>query len=137
MRVLMLGWEFPPFISGGLGTACYGLTKGMSEIGTEVLFVLPRPVEASFATHVTLLTPLGAGSSMYRIEGFKNILFRTVDAGFGVSAYQVAAALAASTAARTSASEASATSPDCTPVAGLNTGAVRPLVPETFRPAMK
>lgn len=96
MRVLMLGWEFPPFISGGLGTACYGLTKGMSEIGTEVLFVLPRPVEASFATHVTLLTPLGAGSSMYRIEGFKNILFRTVDAGFGVSAYQVAAALAAS-----------------------------------------
>ncbi len=96
MRVLMLGWEFPPFISGGLGTACYGLTKGMSEIGTEVLFVLPRPVEASFATHVTLLTPLGVGSSMYRIEGFKNITFRTVDAGFGVSAYQMAAALAAS-----------------------------------------
>ena len=62
MRVLMLGWEFPPFISGGLGTACYGLTKGMSEIGTEVLFVLPRPVEASFATHVTLLTPKSAGS---------------------------------------------------------------------------
>ena len=96
MRVLMLGWEFPPFISGGLGTACYGLTKGMSEIGTEVLFVLPRPVEASFATHVTLLTPQGAGSSMYRIEDFKNITFRTVDAGFGVSSYQAAAALAAS-----------------------------------------
>jgi hypothetical protein len=29
MRVLMLGWEFPPYISGGLGTACYGLTKGL------------------------------------------------------------------------------------------------------------
>jgi glycosyltransferase involved in cell wall biosynthesis len=68
----------------------------MSEIGTEVLFVLPRPVEASFATHVTLLTPQGAGSSMYRIEDFKNITFRTVDAGFGVSSYQAAAALAAS-----------------------------------------
>ena len=42
MKVFMLGWEFPPFISGGLGTACYGLTKAMSEIGTEVQFVLPR-----------------------------------------------------------------------------------------------
>ena len=46
MRVLMLGWEFPPFISGGLGTACYGLTKGLDQIGAEVLFVLPRPIEA-------------------------------------------------------------------------------------------
>jgi len=27
MRVFMLGWEFPPYISGGLGTACFGLTK--------------------------------------------------------------------------------------------------------------
>jgi hypothetical protein len=27
MHVLMLGWEFPPFIAGGLGTACHGLTK--------------------------------------------------------------------------------------------------------------
>ena len=27
MRVLMFGWEFPPHIAGGLGTACYGLTR--------------------------------------------------------------------------------------------------------------
>ena len=33
MRVFMLGWEFPPFISGGLGTACYGLTKGNERLG--------------------------------------------------------------------------------------------------------
>ena len=32
MKVLMFGWEFPPHISGGLGTACYGLTKGLSKI---------------------------------------------------------------------------------------------------------
>jgi glycosyltransferase involved in cell wall biosynthesis len=38
----MLGWEFPPFISGGLGTACYGLTRAMSCQGTQVIFVLPR-----------------------------------------------------------------------------------------------
>lgn len=30
MKVLMFGWEFPPHILGGLGTASYGLTKGLS-----------------------------------------------------------------------------------------------------------
>jgi glycosyltransferase involved in cell wall biosynthesis len=43
MRVLMFGWEFPPHISGGLGTACYGLTKGMSRIpDLDVSFVVPK-----------------------------------------------------------------------------------------------
>jgi glycosyltransferase involved in cell wall biosynthesis len=42
MKVLMLGWEFPPHISGGLGTACYGLTQGLSTHGVDVLFVVPR-----------------------------------------------------------------------------------------------
>ncbi|MFA5252751.1 MAG: hypothetical protein WC454_09240 [Phycisphaerae bacterium] len=36
----MLGWEFPPFISGGLGAACYRLTKSMSNLGTEIVLVL-------------------------------------------------------------------------------------------------
>lgn len=62
MKVLMLGWEFPPYISGGLGTACYGLTKGLSELGFEVLFVLPRAVYAPRQSHVTVLTPAGAAT---------------------------------------------------------------------------
>ena len=33
MKALMFGWEFPPHILGGLGTASYGLTKGMWECG--------------------------------------------------------------------------------------------------------
>ncbi|NLX41692.1 MAG: glycosyltransferase family 4 protein [Bacteroidales bacterium] len=41
MRVLMFGWEFPPHIAGGLGTACYGLTKGLAHHNVEVLFVMP------------------------------------------------------------------------------------------------
>jgi glycosyltransferase involved in cell wall biosynthesis len=57
MRVLMLGWEFPPFISGGLGTACYGLTKGLSRLGVDVTFVLPRHVDPAAGTHVKLLSP--------------------------------------------------------------------------------
>ncbi len=43
MKILMFGWEFPPHISGGLGTACYGLTRGLSELdGIRVTFVVPR-----------------------------------------------------------------------------------------------
>lgn len=43
MRVLMFGWEFPPHISGGLGTACYGLTKGIAHISDlDIIFVVPK-----------------------------------------------------------------------------------------------
>ncbi len=43
MKVLMFGWEFPPHISGGLGTACYGLTKGLAKLNeAEVIFVVPK-----------------------------------------------------------------------------------------------
>jgi len=43
MKVLMFGWEFPPHISGGLGTACYGLTKGLSGFDdVEIIFVVPK-----------------------------------------------------------------------------------------------
>ena len=42
MKVLMFGWEFPPHISGGLGTACYGLVKGLVHHKQEVIFVVPK-----------------------------------------------------------------------------------------------
>jgi len=58
MRVFMLGWEFPPHISGGLGTACFGMTKGLDEIGVEVTFVLPTAVPVEGQSHVRLRTPL-------------------------------------------------------------------------------
>ena len=38
----MFGWEFPPHIAGGLGTACYGMTRGLARNGVEVTFVMPR-----------------------------------------------------------------------------------------------
>jgi len=44
MKVLMFGWEFPPHILGGLGTASYGLTKGMSkQKDLEITFCIPKP----------------------------------------------------------------------------------------------
>lgn len=42
MRVLMFGWEFPPHIAGGLGTACYGMTRGLARNDVNVTFVMPR-----------------------------------------------------------------------------------------------
>ena len=43
MKVLMFGWEFPPHISGGLGTACYGLTKGLVKVGgVDIDFIIPK-----------------------------------------------------------------------------------------------
>ena len=80
MRVLMLGWEFPPFISGGLGTACYGLTRAMDQLGIKVTFVLPSMVESKYATHVKLLTPnCPASSSSLKFGELKNVAFRRIN----------------------------------------------------------
>lgn len=42
MKILTFGWDFPPSRNGGLGVACYGLTRELSQTGVEVIFVLPR-----------------------------------------------------------------------------------------------
>jgi len=88
MRILMLGWEFPPFISGGLGTACYGLTRGLDRLGTKVLFVLPRSGDPACAQHVELLTPdspraagTRRGARGGRAGEFQHVQFRTIEAG--------------------------------------------------------
>lgn len=42
MKILTFGWDFPPSRNGGLGVACFGLTRELSQTGVEVIFVLPR-----------------------------------------------------------------------------------------------
>jgi glycosyltransferase involved in cell wall biosynthesis len=42
MQILMFGWEFPPCISGGLGTACFGMTMALTGLGHEIVFVMPH-----------------------------------------------------------------------------------------------
>jgi len=85
MRVFMLGWEFPPFISGGLGTACYGLTKAMSALGTDVLFLLPRPVARYDDAHLSLVGPAGVvettiAETPIRLNDLERVTIRTVHA---------------------------------------------------------
>ena len=56
MRVLMFGWEFPPHITGGLGTACYGLTRGLSHVeDLDVLFVVPKAYGDEDQTSIQLV----------------------------------------------------------------------------------
>lgn len=47
MRVLMFGWEFPPHINGGLGTACFGMTQALRKRHTDLIFVLPCTVDGN------------------------------------------------------------------------------------------
>jgi len=46
-NVLMFGWEFPPFNSGGLGVACEGLSKALASSGVPLTFVLPFKIPIS------------------------------------------------------------------------------------------
>jgi glycosyltransferase involved in cell wall biosynthesis len=75
----MLGWEFPPFISGGLGTACYGLTKAMSQLNIDVTFCLPEIVDSKYATHVKLLSPASINPAVsHGLESLKNVTFHRI-----------------------------------------------------------
>lgn len=56
MKVLMFGWEFPPHISGGLGTACYGLTRGLLHHGADIVFVIPKAQGAENKEHFKLVS---------------------------------------------------------------------------------
>ncbi len=74
MKVLMFGWEFPPHISGGLGTACYGLTKAMSKIpDLDVLFVVPKAYgdEDESAARVMGAGDVVIDQEQLKIKGFK------------------------------------------------------------------
>ncbi len=65
MKTLMFGWEFPPLKTGGLGTACYGLTKGLKHMGVEITFVVPRTEDMESPEYVKII---GATSS-YAVPG--------------------------------------------------------------------
>ena len=56
MRVLMFGWEFPPHITGGLGTACFGLTKGLAKQNVDIIFVVPKTFGSEDQSAVRLVS---------------------------------------------------------------------------------
>lgn len=63
----MLGWEFPPYNVGGLGTACYGLTKALSALGLKIIFVVPKaPDEFDY----DFLKVVNAGIDLEHLEQY-------------------------------------------------------------------
>jgi len=59
MRVLMLGWELPPLISGGLGIACHGLLTALGREGVDVQFVVPWAVQGLECDSVKVVGAFG------------------------------------------------------------------------------
>ncbi len=72
MKVAMLGWEFPPFISGGLGTHCYELTKELKD-KCEILFFMPRTKGKVKASHVKIIQVPGGFTGPY-LKEFKGVI---------------------------------------------------------------
>lgn len=84
MKVLMFGWEFPPHISGGLGTACYGLTKSLAKQDVEVLFVMPKAMgdEDGSIGKIINASDVDMPSTSNSFESFwSNVDFLSVDSG--------------------------------------------------------
>ena len=89
MKVLMFGWEFPPHISGGLGTACYGLTKGMTTFpDMEILFVIPKMFGDEYEKSIGLIgaNNVSIRCSDVRIAGFLK-KFQQIEVGVNLLPY--------------------------------------------------
>ncbi len=65
----MLGWEYPPHITGGLGTACEGLTMALARGGIDISFVVPALLGGERAPHMTLIDSREGPSRALRKEG--------------------------------------------------------------------
>jgi len=79
VRVLMFGWEFPPFKTGGLGTACYGLTSGLKHVGVEVTFVVPRSSGTEALQHLKVIGAGDVHTSKEEIEEYTHVRLVKVD----------------------------------------------------------
>ncbi len=79
MRILMFGWEYPPLKSGGLGTACYGLTKAMASLGEQITFVLPRAQKSKFSEHMNLVSTESLRIKELEGEGHGKVKFTFID----------------------------------------------------------
>jgi glycosyltransferase involved in cell wall biosynthesis len=91
MNVLMLGWEYPPHISGGLGTACEGLTTGLARHNVGINFVVPHFFGGESAPHMQLVDT--AGSAIGYDDRGNPITRRMEGAGTAIKTTQVPAAL--------------------------------------------
>jgi glycogen(starch) synthase len=71
----MLGWEYPPNISGGLGIACHGLAEALKDEGVQLTFVVPHLSGAEAETGVTLVSAasIGIPASLVAVKDHMNM----------------------------------------------------------------
>jgi glycosyltransferase involved in cell wall biosynthesis len=71
VQVLTLGWEFPPFFTGGVGVVCEALTRALARRGVEIIYLMPRGPEQATASHLRLLV---AGSEPVELRALPSWL---------------------------------------------------------------
>ncbi|MDE1797881.1 MAG: glycosyltransferase family 4 protein [Candidatus Micrarchaeota archaeon] len=100
MRIAMLGWEFPPFISGGLGVHCFELTLRLARAGHQIDFYMPVSGQSIASPHSnirlievapTVLRPYLSFSKKGRLATYGESLLRAVRVYNEEAARQVAA----------------------------------------------
>ena len=88
MKVLMLGWELPPYNSGGLGTACYQLCKSLSKKEVDIDFILPYKAEHGIDfMNISAAQPQGVASilrSGIAYDSYKYTLDSGSEEWFGI-----------------------------------------------------
>ncbi|HBH46182.1 MAG: hypothetical protein A2445_05435 [Candidatus Jacksonbacteria bacterium RIFOXYC2_FULL_44_29] len=73
VKVLMFGWEFPPFNSGGLGVACEGLARSLAQEGVSLIFVLPRKFDYQPTNYRLIFADEDKGSSI-KVKAVNSLL---------------------------------------------------------------
>src|SRR6478609_4766788 len=68
MKILMLGWELPPFNSGGLGVACLQLSRALAASGADIDFVLPFYEGPGFE-HMSVKSAFSEPRDFFSVEG--------------------------------------------------------------------
>lgn len=71
----MFGWEFPPHNSGGLGTACEGLTRALTACGIETVFVLPRSTKVEANSMRFRFADLAGRGKNFKLKVVPSLLY--------------------------------------------------------------
>jgi glycogen(starch) synthase len=83
MKVLMYGWEYPPHITGGLGTACFGIIRSLAEQNVEILFVVPKTYGDEESKSTTLQNAGDIPSKYLKsdsIDFWKKVMYKEISA---------------------------------------------------------
>jgi glycogen synthase len=79
LRILKLGWEFPPLVNGGLGIACLGLSRALAKEVDLTVIVPKSSPDADFPTfslrglNQLRFEEITTAESRYRFESFAQI----------------------------------------------------------------